>query len=135
MDMDRHEEVSPSLLADAKYLSDSALDGRYPGGPGHALAADYLQRRLVDLAFEPMFPEGFRQDIPDRNARIGQNIAGVWPGQSDGTLLLGAHYDHFQGIPGADDNACSRTGHPAGDGPAAQAVGGAVNIGMLLLRS
>ena len=95
------------LETDARFLSDPALDGRSPGSEGHQAAAAYLDRRLQDLGIAPGFAGSFFQEVAPDGTRIGQNICGILPGLESRTILVGAHYDHFMGIPGADDNAAA----------------------------
>ena len=95
------------LEADARYLSDPALDGRSPGSRGHELAGRHLERRLADLGVLPLFADGFRQPVLDGGCEVGSNVCGRMKGTSGKTVLIGAHYDHFAGIPGADDNAAA----------------------------
>lgn len=96
-----------SLTESCRFLSDPNLDGRYPGSPGHETARLYLTDLLERLGFAPLFDGRWSQSILDDAAQIGTNLGGVWRGGSERTILLGAHYDHFQGIPGADDNAAA----------------------------
>lgn len=99
--------TTPSIEEMCRFLSDPALDGRYPGGEGHETAKHYLTGMLEQLAFQPLFGNSWSQEIKDGAAKLGENLGGVWPGRSGRRILLGAHYDHFKGIPGADDNAAA----------------------------
>ncbi len=90
-----------------RFLSDPTLDGRHPGGDGHEAAKQYLQAMLECLAFEPLFNGSWLQPVMDGRKRVGENVAGIRRGRSGRTILLGAHYDHFRGCPGADDNAAA----------------------------
>jgi len=97
----------PSLTETCRFLSDPALDGRYPGSEGHETARQYLEEMLVGLKFDPLFRDSWSQPVMDGSEIIGQNLGGIKRGKSGRSILLGAHYDHFQGIPGADDNAAA----------------------------
>ncbi len=48
----------PEPLADVRYLSDDALEGRAVGSPGARCAADYIASRLRDLGLAPAGPNG-----------------------------------------------------------------------------
>ena len=95
------------LWADVSYLASTELDGRAPGTVGHELAAEYIEARMEDLHLEPLFTAGYRQSIPGAPDGSGRNLCGELPGETERRILIGAHYDHFQGIPGADDNAAA----------------------------
>jgi len=97
----------PSLIETCRFLSDPALDGRSPGSPGHEIARKYLREMLDRLGFEPLFNGGWLQSGLSGHTLAAENLAGIKPGRSKRALLLGAHYDHFQGLPGADDNAAA----------------------------
>ena len=97
----------PSLVETCRTLSDPKLDGRYPGGPGHQVARAYLCEMLERLSFEPLFGGDWSQGLMSGGKPMGANLGGIKRGRSGRTLLLGAHYDHFQGVPGADDNAAA----------------------------
>ena len=97
----------PSIVDTCRFLSDPNLDGRYPGGEGHEIAKRYLRDMLEHLDFMPLFGESWFQAVIDRSKKVGENVAGIWPGRCGRSLLLAAHYDHFKGIPGADDNAAA----------------------------
>jgi hypothetical protein len=114
----------PVMDETCRFLSDPQLDGRHPGGAGHEIAKRYLQDILGRLGFQPLFGGSWFQAVMDGTEQVGENIAGRWPGRSGRSLLLAAHYDHFKGIPGADDNAaalsivietCRRLGPWAGE--------------------
>jgi len=97
----------PSIEESCRFLSDPRLDGRAPGTEGHEEARRYLEMILPQLGFEPLFPESWGQPIIDGQNRIGTNLGGIRRGKSSRCILLGAHYDHLIGIPGADDNAAA----------------------------
>ncbi|GGX80760.1 hypothetical protein GCM10007160_04950 [Litchfieldella qijiaojingensis] len=64
-------------------------------------AAAYIERTFRDAGYEPV-----RHGIPTRNMTF-DNIEVTIRGSylSEGSLVIGAHYDTVQGTPGADDNA------------------------------
>ena len=100
-------DIIPPLSDTCRFLSDPKLDGRYPGSTGHETARRYLCDLLEALDFSPLFDDSWSQPVMDGAAQIGTNIGGIKPGVADRFILLGAHYDHFEGIPGADDNAAA----------------------------
>ncbi len=98
----------PSLTETCRFLSDPKLDGRSPGSPGHRVAQDYLRDMLDRLGFDPLFGDTWSQPVPEEGGEtIGVNLGGIKQGRSGRSILLAAHYDHFKGIPGADDNAAA----------------------------
>ena len=62
---------------------------------------------LQQLGFDPLFGGSWSQSVMNGPEVIGQNLGGVKRGRSGRSILLGAHYDHFRGCPGADDNAAA----------------------------
>ena len=62
---------------------------------------------MARLDVEPLFDGQWTQDVVDGIEVIGTNLGGIARGESRRSILLGAHYDHFEGIPGADDNAAA----------------------------
>jgi len=95
------------LEEEARLLSDPGLDGRAPGTDGHRAAADYLLRQMLDSRLQPLFDRSFGQDICGSTRVVGRNLCGFLPGRTNRKILICAHYDHFAGIPGADDNAAA----------------------------
>jgi hypothetical protein len=100
-----HDATVARLRTDVTYLASPALDGREPGTAGHELAARYIEERVRELALEPLFTAGHARPI--RGAAGARNLCGQLPGTTNRRILVGAHYDHFQGILGADDNAAA----------------------------
>lgn len=97
----------PSLEESAKFLSNPRLNGRSPGTEGHAIAKTYLKDALEKLGFLPAVQGSWWQSVIAEGQEIGQNIVGVKSGDGENWILVGAHYDHLLGIPGADDNAAA----------------------------
>ena len=108
-----------SLRKTVEQLTAETFAGREFGTAGGAVAAQFLVRELKRLgcshAFTQEIPEG-TYPIPGR----GQNVIGFFPGKSQKTIVLSAHYDHLGSrewstegekrkiyFPGADDNASS----------------------------
>lgn len=97
----------PTIEQTCRFLSDPRLDGRCPGTEGHEEAKQYLLDMLSRLGLAPLFDDAMIQPVFDGDSVIGENLGAVMPGTGGRYLLLGAHYDHFAGIPGADDNAAA----------------------------
>lgn len=108
-----------SLRKTVEQLTDKAFTGREFGTTGGQAAARFLVQELKRLgcshAFTQEIPEGV-YPLPGK----GHNIIGFFPGKSQKTIILSAHYDHLgcqewsaEGekrelyFPGADDNASS----------------------------
>ena len=100
-------ETIQRLWTDVSYLADPDLGGRVPGTAGHEIAATYIEERLNDLRLEPLFGSSYAQPVRGASDGSGRNLCGVLPGAPDRRLLIGAHYDHIHGVPGADDNAAA----------------------------
>nr|MDO8112180.1 M28 family peptidase [Candidatus Sigynarchaeota archaeon] len=90
-------------------LVDPALDGRNPGSEGSIIARNYIIERFKVAGLVPLFDDetSFTQNIKDDGDVAGINIGGIIHGDRPGYVLAGAHYDHFNGDPGADDNAAA----------------------------
>jgi hypothetical protein len=91
----------------ARFLSDRRLDGRAPGTEGHRLAAEYLLGKMRTLGLVPLFKGSFQQEVLGYTRPLGTNLCGFFPGKTERKILICAHYDHFAGIAGADDNAAA----------------------------
>ena len=81
----------PSLTETCRFLSDPALDGRYPGSEGHETARHYLEEMLVGLKFGPLFRDSWSQPVMDGSEIVGQNLGGIKQGKSgrSATRLFG----------------------------------------------
>ncbi|MDN7247025.1 M28 family metallopeptidase [Planococcus shenhongbingii] len=90
-----------------KDLSDPALGGREPGSSGHKKAREMIVRHFEELKLEPLMEQGWGQRFPVTKVITGENLLASKKGNTQDWILLGAHYDHFKNIPGADDNAAS----------------------------
>ena len=112
----------------AAYLSASERDGRGPGSPGLAAAADRLEKEMKAIGLQPGGNAGSYRQLftlekgPDGKPVELVNLIGVLPGTKpewkEQAVLVSAHYDHLGlGWPdthagdagkvhsGADDNA------------------------------
>ncbi|MDO4583314.1 MAG: M20/M25/M40 family metallo-hydrolase [Planctomycetia bacterium] len=108
-----------SLRKTVEHLAGESFAGREFGTTGGASAAKFLVRELKRRGC----PHAFTQEIPEGTYPIpgtGHNVIGFFPGKSQKTILLSAHYDHLGSrewsaegekrrvyFPGADDNASS----------------------------
>lgn len=103
-----------NLRAHCNFLADPALNGRVPGAEGNRLAREYIGARLSELPLLPLFDGSWYQDyaaeasgFPVKAVNIGAVLEADADKRSNQCILVGAHYDHLEGIPGADDNASS----------------------------
>lgn len=85
----------------------ATTDGRAMGTAGHARARKYLVALMQHLGLQP-YSEQF-EIIQTTGTEELVNIVGVIPGLNRDAqpLLVGAHYDTFGRLPGADDNAAA----------------------------
>ncbi|HEY6098652.1 MAG TPA: hypothetical protein VIW03_04440, partial [Anaeromyxobacter sp.] len=59
------------ISAHVRFLSDDLLEGREPGGRGHALAERFVASELAALGLEPAGEGGtFFQAVPMRGTRV-----------------------------------------------------------------
>jgi len=115
------------MLGTVAALADPALEGRGPGSPGSARAADMITRNFEAIKLVPGGDAGYVQsftiDGGGESPVVLRNIIGIVPGTNPAyagqSVVVGAHYDHlgrglgisresrFEGRihPGADDNA------------------------------
>jgi hypothetical protein len=100
-------DLQKAIERHARFLSDPALDGRAPGTIGHEIAKNYLLEQLKSLELHPLFGTSFSSEVTASGTVLGENLGGYLPGSGTSWILFGAHYDHFSGIPGADDNAAA----------------------------
>jgi hypothetical protein len=95
--------TSPQALADCvdptAYAADLAFvaDVRPPGSPHWQAVQDMVAARLTQYGYE----------VALEDYGTGTNVIGRKPGTTDPerTVVVGAHYDHVEDCPGADDNA------------------------------
>ncbi|MBX9671589.1 MAG: M28 family peptidase [Candidatus Obscuribacterales bacterium] len=94
------------LLEHVKVLA--TADGRAMGTAGHSRARKYICAILKHLQLKPYIDESF--EIIQRTATEELiNVVAVAPGRHPDRkpILVGAHYDTFGSLPGADDNAAA----------------------------
>ncbi|MFY9115733.1 MAG: M28 family peptidase [Bacteroidales bacterium] len=101
-------------------LTSPEFEGRKAGSIHDSVMAVYLAKEMESYGFEPFFEDGPLHKFHFRN-RSSWNVVMVYKGEeTNGSLMLGAHYDHLgmggRGSgslkadtlalhPGADDNA------------------------------
>ena len=119
------------LQTDVKTLANDAMEGRKVGTKGEKKAAEYLVKRYKEMGvqgaisdsktpyFDPFEAQHSVHGTPTGPKITGRNVVAVLPGQGEGTIYIGAHYDHwgwggegslYRGADsaihnGADDNA------------------------------
>ena len=119
------------LQTDVKTLADDAMEGRKVGTKGEKKASEYLVKRFKEMGltgaisdsktpyFDPFEAQPSVHGTPTGPKITGRNVVAVLPGQGEGTIYIGAHYDHwgwggegslYRGADsaihnGADDNA------------------------------
>jgi Peptidase family M28 len=103
-----------NLKDHCEFLADPRLNGRVPGEEGNRLARDYIRQQFEQIGLTPLFGQEWIQEYLTKasgKAVTGANVAGQLKVgdacMSTASIIVGAHYDHLQGIPGADDNASS----------------------------
>ena len=119
------------IQVDVKTLADDAMEGRKVGTRGEKKASEYLVKRFKSIGAQPGAPGDKPSYISTFQAQpsvhgtpngpkiTGRNVVATFPGQGEGTIYIGAHYDHwgwggegslYRGADsaihnGADDNA------------------------------
>ncbi|HEY8379511.1 MAG TPA: M20/M25/M40 family metallo-hydrolase [Nannocystis sp.] len=100
------EAATPAELAACvdrdRYVADVAfIDGERPSGSTHWRAVqDHCANILGELGYT----------VERHDYGTGVNVIGVRQGASSERVVLGAHYDHIAGCPGANDNATGVAG-------------------------
>lgn len=88
-------------------LSNPSLNGRVPGTKGHDIARRLISEQFEKLSLTTLLEKEWEQTYTAFDGKIGRNLLARRKGNSDKWLLLGAHYDHVNGCPGANDNAAA----------------------------
>jgi hypothetical protein len=102
-----------NLRKHCEFLADPKLNGRVPGTQGNRIAREYIRKQFENSGLMPLFGESWYQKYHTRvtgEKITAVNIGGRLPSKKQTNkahILIGAHYDHLEGIPGADDNASS----------------------------
>ncbi|MEX2535050.1 MAG: M28 family peptidase [Trueperaceae bacterium] len=99
-------ELLDRLIDDETRLATD--EGQRVGTEGHERARSYLEERLERLGLERYDGESFALEYQSEGGEFA-NLIGVVPGEERELppLLLGAHYDTYGELPGADDNAAA----------------------------
>lgn len=94
------------LREHVKVLASS--EGRAVGTPGHKRARKYLSAVLRQFRLSPYSGESYDLVHHTETEEL-VNVLAVAPGRNreEQPVLIGAHYDTFGALPGADDNAPS----------------------------
>lgn len=94
------------IREDVRRLATS--QGRQVGTPGHEAARRYMVGRLKELGLETYQGDSFELRYEYAGGGF-TNIVGQLSGRNPGLppVLLGAHYDTYGSISGADDNAAA----------------------------
>ncbi len=84
----------------------ATTEGRAVGTAGHSRARKYLNANLRQFGLSPYTGESYEL-VHDTGTEELINIIAVAPGLNRDLppVLIGAHYDTFGALPGADDNA------------------------------
>ncbi|MEX1330172.1 MAG: M28 family peptidase [Desulfobacterales bacterium] len=108
------DERLSNLKDHCEFLANPELNGRVPGQVGNRLARNYIRQQFEEIGLTPLFGQSWYQEYPTQasgNSVIGANVGGTLRASVENidvsTMIIGAHYDHLEGIPGADDNASS----------------------------
>lgn len=88
-------------------ISNPSLRGRVPGTKGHVVARNLILEQFEKLSLTPLIDKKWEQTYTAFNGQVGRNLLAQKKGCGKKWLLLGAHYDHIPGCPGANDNAAS----------------------------
>jgi hypothetical protein len=108
------DERLSNLKHHCEFLANPKLNGRVPGHEGNRLARNYIRQQFEAIGLTPLFDQNWYQEYPTQasgNAVTGTNVGGALragvTNLNAPSMIIGAHYDHLEGIPGADDNASS----------------------------
>lgn len=95
------------LYNDVAYLSHDSLEGREIGTKGELIAARYIANRFEEIGLDPLNNQGsyFQEfsrkvkshphDTAEGIEISGRNVIGILQHGKEGTILIGAHYDHL----------------------------------------
>jgi len=101
------EKIEPNLRETVLYLSGEIGERSHGDLEKLSRSAAYIEQRFLSIGCRTE-----RQEFTYREntyCNIITSVAGVSP-DSDGILVVGAHYDTVEGTPGADDNASGIAG-------------------------
>ena len=98
-----HSTDPQQLRAHVAYLSQIS-DRSHANLQGLQQASDYIKQQLLQMGWQPEL----QTYVVDGNAY--HNVIVRLQGQSEDLVVVGAHYDSFGALPGADDNASGVAG-------------------------
>ena len=91
------------LKAHVAFLSQIG-DRSHANSAGLQQASDYIQQQLLQMGWQP------EQQTFNTGGVEYHNVVVRLPGQNEDLVVVGAHYDSFGPLPGADDNASGVAG-------------------------
>ncbi len=129
-------EGKNSIYQDVEFLSHDSLEGREIGTKGEVIAAQYIANRFAEIGLrKPNSMNSYFQEFTKKISKNpydtstaftieGRNVIGILNPEGQGSIIIGAHYDHLgwggegsgslsteQAIHnGADDNASGVAG-------------------------
>jgi len=100
-----------TLKDDVSFLANDSLAGRETGTPEELVAADYIQKRMIEIGLLPKGnagtyyqtftfkpkkdPHSEAQFVSGDSTITGTNVLGYIDNQASKTVIIGAHYDHL----------------------------------------
>lgn len=99
------ERADPAKLeATVRFLADTIGGRSYKQKGALRLSSEYIQRQLIQLGL------AVRTQKYEVNGEEYENVYAEIAGKSEKTFVIGAHYDTYSDLPGADDNASGVAG-------------------------
>ena len=102
--------VEENIRKHVSFLADPALKGRQPSTVGSTKALNYIVNELTRYGYSPIV-EDYKIDLTrEGKQKFAANVyCKILPDRVHAPkfIVVGAHYDHISGSPGADDNAVS----------------------------
>lgn len=99
------DTLEGELLGHVMVLASSRMRGRVPLTTGSEDAREHVKQAFVTAGLDPV-----ELDIVTGGKKHGTSVVATLQGANpddDHFILIGAHYDHIHGSPGADDNAAA----------------------------
>ncbi|KAB2881243.1 M28 family peptidase [bacterium] len=99
------ERADPSLLeATVRFLADTIGGRSYQQKSALKRASEYIQQKFTEFSLTP------KLQTYTVNGEEYENIYAEIVGESEKAFVIGAHYDTYSDLPGADDNASGVAG-------------------------
>ncbi len=99
------ERADPARLeATVRFLSDTVGGRSYQQKASLTRASEYIQKKFTECGLEVKLQ---RYSVDDEEY---ENIYAELAGETDSVFVIGAHYDTYSDLPGADDNASGVAG-------------------------